>query len=133
MITGTYDVGSVIKTVDPLVLDTATAAQPTTVVVAVTKPGAAAPVAATGSAVSFSFQMYSWTTGEVYDGTSPGVPRQVTVDSNDLTPTLNEALHNATAGMQLIVMYPVGLPGIPDFVPDDVPYYLVVDVVDVQP
>ncbi len=128
VVSGSADLGSVIQQRTPLLLHTFDAAEPTDVTIVVTHPGEGGPVAADGNRVTFSFQMYAWGSDENYDGTPPGQPRTVVLGTDDLASALYAALIGASPGEERVVTYPIGEAGIPDFVPDDVAYYLIISI-----
>lgn len=126
VVDGSLDLAGVVRSVDPLVIDT----------FGVTPPGAAAVATngrggttlAAGDTVELSYQLYSWQTGEFYDGTPAGELRQVVVGANDLPGALDRALRWAAAGERLLVVIPARAPDLPAHLPDDSAYYAVVDV-----
>ncbi len=128
---GTTDLGSLVRQMSPLILDTTAAPLPADVTVGIAVAGEGSPLALAGSRVSYEFQMYAWRTGDVYDGTPPGAPASAVVGSGDVPAALDTALRGTSPGTHLVVTYPLGMPGIPDFVPDDDAYYLIVTVLDV--
>ncbi len=131
VITGTANITPLIRQRAPLLLATTAAPAPTDVTAAVTTEGSGIAVAASGSAVRLTFQMYSWRTGELYDGTPPGQPLTVTVGSRGVPAALDAVLVGVSAGTEMIVTYPVGMADLPGFVPDDDAYYVIVLIEDI--
>ncbi len=128
---GTADITPLIRQRSPLLLATTTATAPTDVTAAVTTEGSGSLVAVSGSAVRLTFQMYSWRTGEPYDGTPPGQPLTVTVGAAAVPAALDAVLVGVSPGTEMIVTYPVGMIDLPGFVPDDDAYYVIVQIEDV--
>jgi FKBP-type peptidyl-prolyl cis-trans isomerase len=131
VVSGGYNLAPLIRQLRPVIFDTNAAPPPDDVTVAITNAGTGSTVARPGGSVRFTFQMYAWQTGELYDSSPAGSPLTVTLGSGDVSPALDAALTGMTSGTELIVTYPVGVEGLPDFVPDDDAYYLLVVIEDV--